>query len=302
MSARPAVYVPVATMPMRHEPLRRWLPILRANLWRFDLASLLALLGRIGVRRDELRFASHTGSESAPRLIHDIEVVDDPRQVRLTLSFGLLGPQSPLPSYFFAELDHGTLDAAAFARFIGYFDHVVLSRLVAALHPELDDSLQPMATQKAELQLLDLRSAATLHWLFQQVFPELDVHVEPIRKARQLRTSAFRLGEAALGGEGTFGSHAAALGPGSRVTLFSDNEIAGSGQPWPLEVRARLQQSIAPLLRPLDVALETFLVLREQQSWAQLDHKSHLGYDTVGGAAARQRRIKVYDTSQEDNR
>jgi hypothetical protein len=283
------------------QPLRRWEPILRARLWQLDLASLFAVLRHLGLGWDELRFSSHATIESPTRLIHDLELDDDPRQARITLNMGLLGPQSPLPGYFFKELDGGTLDATTFGKFIRFFDHVALARLMLALHPELDDKLDGdrERTRREELQLMNLRSSSTLHWLFAQTFPELDVRVEGLAKWRQLRTGALRLGSAVLGGEGTFGSRAIAVAPGRRVTLFCDDERTGSGRPWPLEARARIDEIIVPLLKPFAVALETFLVLREQRSFARLSDTSHLGYDPLRGAQAR-RRIKVYDTSEED--
>lgn len=273
---------------------------LRALAWRLDLASLFAALRAMGYGWDELRFAGHATTESPSRIIQDLEFLDDPRQVRITLNLGLLGPQSPLPSYFFKDVDAGTIDPASFSRFVGFFDHVVLSRFVLALHPELDRRLypDPAHARRQELRLLNLRSTATLHWLFAQVFPELGARVEPIRKQRRLRVGALRLGSAVLGGDGTIGGRASVAGPGRRVTLFAEDERAGSGKPWPIEVRARLEADVLPLIRPAAVELEVFLTLRDQTAWARLQRGSHLGYDQLRGGKA-DRRIKLFD-SEED--
>jgi hypothetical protein len=283
----------------KHEPAE--LDQLCANAWRMDLASLFAALRRLGYGWEQLRFASHATLESPSRLIQSLELDDEPRQARITLNLGLLGPQSPLPSYIFKELDAGTLDAATFFRFIGFFDHVALARLLLGIHPELDRQLFAdfERTRQEELQLLNLRSTATLHWLFQELFPELAVRVEPVRKTRLLRTRLIRLGNAEIGGEESFGGHARALGPGQRITLFSDGERAGSGRPWPMEARARLDERVLPLLGQYGVQLEVLLVIREQQSWARLHDGSHLGYEQLRGAQARHE-LKIFDTSEEE--
>jgi hypothetical protein len=292
----------VSALAARVEPVRddAWRERVRAHVWRFDLASLLALLHSKGYRWDELRFSSHASTRSQGSLIENIEIDDEPRQVRITLNLGLLGAQSPLPSYFWKELDAGTVDATAFMHFVGFFDHLVIARHVLATHPELDAQLFPdeQRARGEEVQLLNLRSSATLHWLFAQVFPELDVRVEPITKQRLLGVGALCLGSAVLG-EGTFGSRAPVTEPGRRVTLHSDDERAGSGRPWPIEVRARLAENVLPLLHHLGLALEVFLVIREQQSWARLTRGSHLGYDQLRGGAHTPLRIKLYDTSEE---
>jgi predicted component of type VI protein secretion system len=287
-------------VPPLHLPERAGIEELRAELWRFDLSSLLACLSTLGYRWDELRFASHASVESPRRLVHDIELYDDPRRVRIVLNIGLLSAQSPLPGYLFKELDSGRIDSGVFSDFIGFFDHVILSRLVLATQPELDRQLfcDVQQARREDMQLLNLRSAATLHWLFQQIFPELLVQVEPIRKRRRVRSDGVRLGDAVLGGEATLGARATAMGPGKRVTLVGDEEDAASGRTWPLEARRRLDTFALPLLRPFGVALEVFLVLREQQSWARLSDGCHLGYDQLRGGK-QERRVALYDTNDE---
>jgi len=282
--------------------LARVVERLRARLWRLDLASLIAALQAVGVCWEDLRFASHASTLSASRLIQDVDLVPELQKVRITLNLGLASAQSPLPSYFWKELDAGRLDAATFFRFLGFFDHVALSRHALAVHPELDALLFPdrERARREEVQLLNIRSTATLHWLFQQVFPELELRVEPAVKERHLRTEGLCLGSAVLGGDGTFGSRAPVLGPGRCVTLFSDDERAASGEPWPLEARARVDALLLPLLRPVDAHIEVFLVVREQQSWARLAAGSHLGYDQLRGGTRARRRVKVYDTSEQD--
>jgi hypothetical protein len=291
----------MSALPQRGPAAAAELQALRASAGRMDPASLFAALRRLGYGWEQLRFASHATIESPNRLIQALELDDDPPRARIVLNLGLLGPQSPLPSYIFKELDAGTVDAATFFRFVGFFDHVALARLLLALHPELDRQLfaDYAHARQEELQLLNLRSTATLHWLFQQLFPELAVRVETLRKARLLRTGAVRLGNAEVGGEESFGGRARALGPGRRVTLSSDAERAGSGLPWPMEARARLDERVLPLLRQYDVQLELYLVIREQQSWARLNDGSHLGYEQLRGAQARHE-LKIFDSSEEE--
>lgn len=301
MSALPRLTTQIMAAPPLQLPERAGVEALRAQLWRFDVSSLLACLQALGFRWDELRFASHASAESPRRLVHDLELLADPRRVRIVLNLGLLSAQSPLPGYFFKELDAGRIDAGAFADFIGFFDHVVLSRLILATQPELDRQLfgDVHKARQEEMQLLNLRSTATVHWLFQQIFPELAVRVEPIRKQRRVCSDGVRLGGAVLGGEATLGGCATAMGPGKRITLLGDDQAAVNGQPWPLEARRRLDTWALPLFRPFGIALEVFLVLREQQSWARLSGGSHLGYDQLRGGH-KARRVALYDTNDEE--
>ena len=278
-----------------HDTLAAFAERIRRQRAQFDLGSLLELLAAHGWDADDVRFASHYSTVSQPCLIHDVELVAEPRHVRIILNMGLLGPQSPLPSYFFKKLDTGKVDVAMFLRFIGFFDHAVLGAYARALYPERDRHLFPdeRRAKRNDVLLLNLASCSTLHWLFATVFPELGVRIEKVMLDREIKTSALKLGTTVLGGDSTFGHRSTVAAPGRRVTLYTEDERAGSGRPWLTEIPARMEAMVLPLVRSAGVEFELFLVIAAQQTWAKLESESYLGYDRVRGGTQSYRRVKL---------
>jgi hypothetical protein len=268
-----------------------------ARVREFDLLALLRLLYSLGWQPHELLLRSHHSNASQLSLIESIEFSTDPvRAVRITLNLGLLSAQSPLPSYFMKKMDTGEIEAAAFADFLGYFDHLMLRNYLAFIYAEANTQLFPDwdRTKRRYLHFLNLKSCATLHWLFQLIFPELRLRAEKVVVPRGVKMMPLRLGEVELGSDAVFGKKSTVQVVGRRVTLFGDEEIAESGQPWPAEITRRLQETILPILSAVGVDLEIFLVVRAQKAWAKLRSESYLGYDKIRGGDAHQRRIKVF--------
>lgn len=263
----------------------------------FDVPALLRVLRWLGWREEELLFRSHLSTASPGALIHAVEFSHRPRrEVRVTLNLGLLGPQSPLPSYFFRSLDTSAIDSARFVEFVGYFDHRVLRSFLKAIYPE--DNRQLFAdwerTKRRYLHFLDLRSQATLCWMFSQTFPELGVTVEKAALGRTVQAQSLVLGSASLGGDAVFGKQAKVPVDGRRVTLTAEAEATASGRPWPAEIAARLEAVLFPVLREIGLDLEVFLVIEAQRSWARLEGESYLGFDKVQGGAQSPRRIRLF--------
>jgi len=270
---------------------------LRRAIHRFDIYSLLALLQHLGFRREQILFRSHPTNCSQSCLVQDIEIRrgTSPRVI-VTVNLGLLGAQSPLPSYFMKRLEKGNLDTRLFLEFMGYFDHRIISDYVASIYPEADHALFPdwEKAKRDYLLMLNLRSCATLQWLLRLAVPELGVRVE---KAQMRHTPSCRqivLGKAALGGEAVFGRLASVRVDGLRLTFFSDEECTGSGKPWPHEVRDRLSRLVFPALRAVGVDVEIFVIIRSSKSWVRLQRKSHLGFDMIQGGNTAYRRLPVY--------
>lgn len=271
--------------------------ILRRAIHRFDIYSLLALLQRLGFRREQILFRSHPTSSSQSSLVQDIEIRRGaaPRVI-ITVNLGLLGAQSPLPSYFMKRLEKGNLDTRLFLDFMGYFDHRVISNYLSSIYPEADPALFPdwEKAKRDYLLMLNLRSCATLQWLMRLAVPELGVRVE---KADMRQTPSCRqivLGKAALGGEAVFGRHASVRVHGLRVTFFSDEECTDRGNPWPREVIDRLSRLVFPALRAVGVDVEIFVVIRSSKSWVRLQRESYLGFDMIRGGKVAHRRLPVY--------
>lgn len=267
------------------------------KIHHFDLISLLQLLQFIGYQPEEIQFKSNFSRSSQPSLIHHIEFHSEPtRRVVITLNLGLLSAQSPLPSYFLKKMDTGYVDTKSFVDFIGYFDHHLIRNYLLNIYPETNRALFPdwELTKRRYLQMLDLKSCSTLHWLFQLVFPELGVRAEKIALKRQLRTVHLKLGQTILGTGAIFGEKTDVPISGRRITLFSESESTNTGEPWPREIKWRLDDLIFPILRSVGMDLEIILVIRTQKSWAKLQTDSYLGYDKIRGGAEQYRRIRIF--------
>lgn len=267
------------------------------KIYDFDLISLLQLLQFIGYFPEEVHFRSHLSTSSQPSLIHGIEFQSEPaRSVLITLNLGLLSAQSPLPSYFLKKLDAGYINTSSFVDFIGYFDHFLIKNYLLNIYPEMNKWLFPdyELTKRRFLELLDLKSCTTLHWLFELVFPELGVSVEKAALGRQLRSAPIRLGKTILGTDAIFGEKASVPVYGRRITFFSEFETTDPGQPWPKEIKQRLDDLVFPILRSVGMDLEVILVIRTQKTWAKLDSESYLGYDKIRGGKEHYRRITIF--------
>ncbi len=273
------------------------------RIHEFDLICLIHLLQYFGYQPDEIRFKSRLSASSQPGLIHHIAFHKDPVQrVVITLNLGMLSAQSPLPSYFFKKLDTGYIDTQSFADFIGYFDHLLIQNYLINIYPELNRALYPdlELTKRRFLQLLDIKSCSTLHWLFQLVFPELGVHAEKIVLNRQVRAAGLRLGVTMLGADAIFGGKTRLPIDGRRITLFSEFETIYPGEPWPREIKKRLNDQIFPILKSVGMDLEIVLIILTQKTWAKLQPDSYLGYDKIQGGEESYRRIRIFTGRLQD--
>ena len=141
---------------------------------------------------------------------------------------------------------------------------------------------------------MDLKSIITLFWMFQLVFPELKIQVKKVVMSRGLKASALIIGKTVLGSDAVFGKKTSVAVYGRRITLYSDDESTGSGEPWPKEIKTRLEEQIFPILRSSGLDLEITLVIRAQKRWMKLHSESYLGYDKIKGGEAQYRRIGIF--------
>jgi hypothetical protein len=263
----------------------------------FDLISLLHLLQFLSYRPEEIQFKSHFSASSQPSLLQKIEFHSEPtRGAIITLNMGLLSAQSPLPSYFLKMLDTGDFDNRSFVDFIGYFDHSLIKEYLLNIYPEMNEAFYPdwEMTKRRFVQLLDLKSCSTLHWLFQLVFPELGVRARKALLDRQLQMTQIRLGETILGTDAIFGGKASIPIYGRRITLFSELDTTGRGEPWPKVIKHRLEDLIFPILRSVGMDIEILLIIRTQKTWVKLHSESYLGYDKMRGGQEQYRRIRIF--------
>lgn len=259
----------------------------------FDIPALLALLVRMGYRSDQIEFRSHRTTVHQPRLLQDIQFIPEefdtrlgkevPARVEITVNLGLLGVQTPLPSFFFREMDQS--DPEKMEQFIGYFDHVLLSARFRGLFPEQDETLLPGWSSKGSslnrLNLQRLACPSSLHWLCSKVFPEAEVTVRRETRRQRIDARGLRLGRGALGDGAAMGGFASVPMGGVIAWLLLEGSSTGEGKPWAEEARTRVNERILPYLADSEMPLTVIVVLRDQQSFAQLHDTSYLGYDPL---------------------
>lgn len=262
----------------------------------FDPFSLVSGLIHNGYGLDDVVFKSYYSLASQVSLIERVEFNNRDRKVVITLNLGLLAPNTPLPSYFFKQIHKGDIDAQVFFDFFGFFDDRVLRQYILALYPELNATLigEWETFKRHELQTLKLDTTASLHWLMQQVFPELQVRIRKAQLKRGLELEPLILGKSTLGVRSVFGRRTELPTNGVVISLISDEERFSDDMPWAYEVEARLQQQIFPLLRSTGLFIEIWLVIRIKDGWLKLDKESYLGYEEIKGEQLQFRHIQIF--------
>jgi|GEM_PF-623562 len=259
--------------------------VLPERVREFTPGALLRLLEHIGYDLEQIEFTSDVGHVSPRSLVSNIECGDvESGFVRIGTAIGLLGPQSPLPSYFFSEIDSASIDRDAFVDFLGLFDHTVIKGLMLAALPEANRGLFPRLNQSRRryLYLTNLRAPAGLHWLLSRVFPEITVEVTKRAMSREVRAAPLRLGSTQLGEEAVFGAVAATPVDGAHVVLKAQDEVADDGiTTWPVLARERLESTVFPILGEIGADLEIELEIRNRSTHARLQQQSYLGYDPI---------------------
>lgn len=270
---------------------------IKKRIREFEIIPLLHLLKAMGYTMDEIRFQGQNSICSQDGMIDGIRFRQLPvRDVEITLNMGLLSAQSPLPSYFRKTMESSLSSNSHFTDFIGFFDHHLLVDYICNIYPEINRFFYPSwedAKQRL-LQVLDLKSCSTLHWLFQLVFPEIGLQVEKALLSRSLKTIPIRVGKTRIGSDAVFGKRAIVPIYGSRITLFSEEEMTETRIPWPEEIKNRLIRLIYPVLRPTGIDLEINLVLKSQRRWARLHAETYLGYDRIRNGHISYRRVRIF--------
>ncbi len=208
---------------------------------------------------------------------------------------GLLGSQSTLPSYFFKRMNQDNTDVGKFTDFMHFLDHPMLLTLFRSIYPEIDTRIFPdyEESKALQLQLLNIRSPASLHQFFQIAFPELVVKVDKTVLKREIKSRPFIVGRNSIGSNHFLGSTFKAHVQGIRVDLFSEEEFCNNGDAWVNVINRRLEQFIFPILKKAGAELEVYLVLLGEKQWARL-HAGQLGYDVFKGGQTRARRMRVF--------
>lgn len=267
------------------------------RIHEFDVLSLLRILETAGYSSDEIGFKSHNSITSQAGLLHSIEFRREPvREAMITMNVGLLSAQSPLPTYFRKKMESDVLTEQSFVEFAGYFDHLLILDYLRNLYPEINRRFYSdwEAVKRSYLQIMNLKSLSSLHWLFKMVFPEIDVQVEHAVLGSEVRSVPVRLGRTILGRDAVFGNKTSVAIQGRRITLYSEEEVTATQAPWPREIRSRLESLIFPVLSPVGLDLEVYLVLKSQKRWVRLHGETYLGYDRMRTAEESYRRVRIY--------
>jgi hypothetical protein len=267
-----------------------------ASITEFDPVALLVLLRALGYGTDEVIFQSKAGAVSHGSLLQAIEFRKQPKQAVVTVGIGLLGPQSPLPTYFTQLLSGEKIDEHLFLDFLRFFDHKIIEGYIQATHPESDPAVfrDWDGVKKGYLGLLGIRSIATLQWLLCLVFPELEVEVRRGGLKRWMQVNATRLNYSKMGPGSCLGGWAQIPVPGFEVRVTSDEEYTEHGYPWAEEVRRRLFATAFPAIWDAAVDVNTTLIIRSEKVWAQLRPGSYLGFDRCKGGPMKNREIHVW--------
>ena len=254
----------------------------------FDLSALHELLRHLGYEESDIEYRSHDTLLHQSSVVDGVEFQKIPRRkVVVLVNVGWLGPQSALPNYFRRILAEQQDDS--FTEFLGLFCHRQIRSSIIASFPERDPAVfrdWPRALQHLRC-LLGLRSTYTVHWVFSQVFPELEVAVSRTLMEREVRTTGMELGVWELGDGSVCGGITTVPVSAVAITLFADEATCGTGQPWSSEATRRIEEHVLPALAGHGSFLEVKLVLRDQSSFMILQQHQYLGYEPIKGGPRR---------------
>jgi hypothetical protein len=263
---------------------------IRREARRFDLKPLLDLLLARGYRWEELLFQSTTELPGSS-IVLGIDFQESPRTVIITVSMGLLGDGSLLPSYFLQVVEKSD-DPEKFFDFIRFFDHKLIENFVRALYPEDDTEVYSdfPEVERAFLKMLGLGSVSTLSWLGRLFFPELRTHVSRRAFTSTTASHAFKTGTSQLDGTGILGKSYDSDAAGFVLDVFADEETDSRGRGWAAIVDKRFRESLLPLLEPFHIPLIVRLKVLYHASWVKLEapaarERGYLGYERIRGNA-----------------
>lgn len=268
-----------------------------ARLPQMDVFALLDLLELLGYEPGEVWFKSHPSQTSQSGLLQSIEFLARPRPlVIITVNYGLLGANSPLPSYFMKLMESDAMQEERYFDFMDYFNHRLILNHIQSLAPHRDLSLYSSweNTKAWYLSLMGLKSVSTLHWLLQRLFPELELEVEKSCFREDLSVDTVTMGVYRLGTAAALGSRAQVPITGFDVTLYCDEEERYPGRPWVREIGERLRTNVFRVLAGSEINLRVFVVIRSQRSTAQISYGGYLGYDQLPGGDGVARRILIF--------
>jgi hypothetical protein len=272
---------------------------LAARAHEFEGAALLDALHDLGYEDEDIVLCSRQSMVRPNALVHELRFERVPqRRVVVTLNLGLLGCESPLPSYIL-KLNESSTDRLV--PFFEYFDHSLLRSRLRMQWPERDPELgcDWASTRRNVSKLVRMDSPATAHWLFRHVYPELDVSVRRQPTRRTIATEPVVLGRTAIGDGSALGGVTDVLCGGLAATIVTTNPLTTTGQPWQEEAARRLRDQLLPQIIDSEMGLTVTLVIRDRPSFLMLSPSSFLGLQPlVSGSSAT--KVLVFDGPIQD--
>lgn len=256
----------------------------QSRIREFDLNSLVRTLEGIGVKRKEIYFESNPQNTSPKSLCESIVFSHETPKVRVVLNMGLLGGNSPMPSYFQKLMDEEEIDPDRFLRYVGFFNHLLIQEHLRLTLPERNKALFEnwRETHFHYLSLLGFESISTLWLLVKSAFPELIVSITKNPRMMRLSSATLVLGRDGLGHHSFIGERMEQTLSSFRVTITTEDELSERGTPWPIEVNQRLSDWLFPTLRKTDIHLSIVLLIKHKVGHMQLDASHYLGFDRIG--------------------
>lgn len=265
----------------------------------FEGSALIDALHDLGYEDNDIILCSHQSMVRPDGLVHELRFERLPqRRAVITLNLGLLGVESPLPSYI-QKLNENSTDRLV--PFFEYFDHALLRSRLRMQWPERDTELgcDWTSTRKNVSKLVRMDSPATAHWLFRRVYPELDVSVRRQPTKRTIATEPVVVGKTAIGDGSALGGVTDVLCGGLAATIVTSDPLTTRGQPWQEEAARRLRDQLLPQIIDSEMGLTVTLVIRDRPSFLALSPSSFLGLQPlVSGSNAT--KVPIFDGPIQD--
>lgn len=319
-------------LPARAQPSTAELRLrVQRRAGEFELEALVEALRLLGYDDEHIYFQSQDSLASQPGIIDSITFVDTPDAlpwaddraasrladlaeagdlpglgvrptwaevtplVIITLNLGLLGPQSPLPGYFFNYMDDPLVRGQAMRSFLRFFDDRLLRAYLRAHHPELGGELLGDYDRHRRdlLHSQGLGSVSAVHALFAAVFPELDVSVERGPLSLSADCDRVVLGESALGRGAAFGGQRKISTAGFTVRLRALDPMTLTNVPWGIEAGRRCEAVLRPLLRRERIEACVVVETVGAPEILTLSPSTHLGFGVLGRPQAAGERLNL---------
>ncbi len=260
----------------------------KARIREFEVTPLLSLLQHLGYGPSSIRFRGHPATSPQGSFVHDIDFIAAGDGIAafvvLTLNLGLVSCRGPLPSYF-RKMLADTEKRRLLLPLLDEVDHSLLAARTASYRAE--SLVREWEAMKRDLLAVSgLRSMATLHWLFERIYPELDVRVLAGASDRRIAAAKAYLGDAELG-TSAMGAYALVPSRALEVTLTVSGIYEDEQPSWLDECRRRLFEEILPRLAGTSLHLSVALLRRPHLHDAQFDDASYLSVDPLAAAPDR---------------